>query len=380
MVEDVVATLRDLGFLVVCLFFGNLALKGWRGRKDIVIRILGTIFLGLVCFVLGTLAEPLAVSIPIPFISGYLGAFSVAIIIYLSLFMISSERVRRIGFVVREELDEIIRKIDFLKEEVAKINKALIDKGVLPKPLEEEKAKEKLKEVLSDKGIKKFEVESSKFIENKWFFLVDIDKKKYNVSIDAYSGELRALERRGWVLKEKVMRELEFIYKNKRALTGVAIAVVFFSIILINASPEDWEKVKQRWRSIESLAIAPPTQVPEAECIGVLDLIASYNRGELVKSPPAKYDPAKLGELFPERWVYPMLDLKNNYTHCIAITSSQEIKAKRPIEVYYYLEVNSDARKATEICSILSEDSSLTQCDCLASDEVWKEFKGVFLE
>ena len=117
---------NKLAFIGFCFFLGNLAFKGWRGKKNMILRIIITVTAGLICFFGGLIIKDLF-SFNF-FAAEYLSSLILAGVSYAILFLISSGFKIRTNYVTKKDINELASDIKTLKIQVAKLTKALRDK------------------------------------------------------------------------------------------------------------------------------------------------------------------------------------------------------------------------------------------------------------
>jgi hypothetical protein len=77
--------------LAIAIFFGRIAISGWKAKLNVITRSIGTIFLGGVCFVVGLLL-PFDFLPQVKVISEMINAIIIAIFLYITLSFLSAKK------------------------------------------------------------------------------------------------------------------------------------------------------------------------------------------------------------------------------------------------------------------------------------------------
>lgn len=218
--------LDKLTFIALSFYFGNLAFKGWKGRKNLILRITVTIFVGFVCFFGGLIIKDL-IGWDF-FLSDYISSIIVAVICYLLLWLISSGFKVKEKYATKMDVISLTKDVKKLKIQVAKLTKALEDKDMMPAPLDEESIRKALKNALEKKGEKIVEIESMSKMEDSWSCVVKTSKGKKEVIVDAYTG--------GLTQTKIITHPLEFLYKKPLSTIGIILMVGFLVFLGMNVS------------------------------------------------------------------------------------------------------------------------------------------------
>ncbi len=221
-----ISLMDKLVFIALCFFFGNLAYKGWKGKKSLMFRLIIVVIIGLVCFFGGLIIQDLmGWSF---FASEYISSIIAAVISYLLLLLISSGFKVKENYVTKKDVSSLVNDIRALKIQVAKLTKALEDKKMMPDALDEESIKKCLKKELEAKGIKKYELLKITKLEDLWSCLIKSSKGRREVFIDAYTGSITELK--------IVNNPFEFLWKKPLSTLGIILFILFITFLGMNVS------------------------------------------------------------------------------------------------------------------------------------------------
>lgn len=226
-----------LALLSVAIFFGRIAVSGWRGKLDFITKMISTVFIGFVCFVVGILF-PFDFLPQIKFVSEMLNSLIVAIIIYVILALLSIKN--KPDIITKKDIAGVEKEIDFLKSEVAKINNALIQKGIEPKPATEKEVRNAIKDALLKAGIEAYTIESMKFADNFWNANVNVGGKNYIAVVDS-AGVVKEFKKQGFDFSDIFDR----LKKDKFFLAGTVMAIVFLIFTFSLLTPQNLERVSE---------------------------------------------------------------------------------------------------------------------------------------
>lgn len=238
-IPKVIDIILKLILLSIAIFFGRISLSGWRGKLDIFTKIIGTLILGFLCFVVGILLP--FNFFQIKFISSLINSLIVAAVLYVILFLLSVKK--PIKFFTKEEAIELRKEIDFLKAEIAKINKALIEKGIAPKPISEKDAIGIVKDLFKKSGIERYEIKSAAFYNNLWNITAISGKKKFSIVIDS-GGNVIEFKKFGFEFSDIIKR----LREDKPFLIGSIITILFAIFVLSLLTPQNIEKVSETFQ------------------------------------------------------------------------------------------------------------------------------------
>ncbi len=87
---QVISIVMKIVLISIAVFFGKIAISGWRGKIDFLTKIVGIFALGFVCFFVGTLF-PFNFFPKISFVSESINYFIVAVVLYAVLFLLSTK-------------------------------------------------------------------------------------------------------------------------------------------------------------------------------------------------------------------------------------------------------------------------------------------------
>ena len=254
--------LAKIGFFAVCIYYGNIAFKGWKGRKNPIMAIIGTILLGIISFFGGIILKNM---LGFDFmLSEYLTGLIIALISMLLLSMISTGFEVKNNYATTMDLSAIINDLKELKIQVAKITKALEDEKITPKELGEDEIKEKLKEALSKRGIKCQILSLTKHVD---YWTAKISGGKA-VIIDAYTGRINELK--------ESKNFFEILYKKPLFTLGAIMSIIFFSFLMINIDQETIDSFNDAF-DYSFLAQEP---LP-AGCMKASELLESLNKSDI---------------------------------------------------------------------------------------------------
>lgn len=224
--EVLFAVFDKIAFLGLCLYFGNLTFKGWRGAKTLLFKVLMIFLVGMLCFFGGLIVKDfLGWDF---FASEYVCSIIVALASYALLWLISSGFKVKDKYATKTDILSLTEDVKKLKIQVAKLTKALEDKNMMPSPLSEEDVKKSLISALHKKGDKSVEVLSVVKSEDSWTCVVKTSKGKEQVIIDAYTGSITE--------SVKITHPLEFLIKNPLSTLGFILSLVFLIFLGVNVS------------------------------------------------------------------------------------------------------------------------------------------------
>lgn len=259
--------LAKIGFFAVCIYYGNIALKGWRGKKNPIITIIGIILLGIISFFGGIILKSM---FGLNFIlAEYLTGLIVALISMFLLSMISTGFEVKNNYATKMDLSAIMNDLKELKIQVAKITKALEDEKITPKELSEDDIKNKLKESLEAKGLKKLSIVSlTKHID---YWTAKLSGGKEAI-IDAYTGSINEIK--------ESKNFFEIIYKKPFFTIGAILSIIFLIFLSTNISQETINSFNEIFDY--SFLIKAPLPVG---CISASELLESLNKSDINPAP-----------------------------------------------------------------------------------------------
>ncbi|MDD4353939.1 MAG: hypothetical protein PHN56_05795, partial [Candidatus Nanoarchaeia archaeon] len=208
-----------IAFFAVCIYYGNIAFKGWKGQKNLIFNLIFIILLGFIAFFGGIILKEY---LNINFIfSEYLTSLAVAFICFILMSFISTAFEVKNNYATKMDLNAIINDLKNLKIQVAKITKALEDEKISPKELSEEDIKEKIKIELEEKGLKKYSIIS--LIKSVDYWEVKLSNSK-KVIIDAYTGKINEIT--------EAKNYLALLYKKPLFSVGIILSLLMISFLL----------------------------------------------------------------------------------------------------------------------------------------------------
>lgn len=259
-----------LAFIFLSIYFGSLAFKGWKGRKNIIFKTVSIIVLGLICFVGGlTLKEIFGLDF---FMSDYVFSIIVAVILAIVVRLISSGFKIKEKYVTKKDISSLSEDVKVLKIQVAKLTKALEDKKMMPPPLEEEDVKKALTKGLEKKGIKKYEYIKCEKQEDVWLCEIKSKKGRRSIVVDAYTGSIASME--------KINSPWEFLYKKPFATTGIVIFLGLIIFLGLNMSLATINVVSEAF----DFSFLFPEPLPVG-CISASIALSEFEATEISVSP-----------------------------------------------------------------------------------------------
>lgn len=261
----VIDILLKLALLSVAIFFGRIAVSGWRGKLDFITKIISTVLIGFICFVVGILF-PFDFVPQVKFVSEMLNSLIVAIIIYIILTLLSIKN--KPDIITKKDIVEVEKEIDFLKSEVAKINNALIQKGIEPKPATEKEVRKAIKDALLKAGIKSYTIKSMNFADNFWNVDVDVGGKNYVAVVDS-AGVVKEFKKQGFDFSDIFDR----LKKDKFFLAGAVMALVFLIFTFSLLTPQNLERVSETFSFYGF-------KTNEAHCLTTSNLLEMWNNNQ----------------------------------------------------------------------------------------------------
>ncbi|MDD5499919.1 MAG: hypothetical protein PHT91_03545 [Candidatus Nanoarchaeia archaeon] len=264
-IEMAMQAIGKLAFILICFYYGKIAANGWRGRKSIIIKIALIIILGLTSFFGGLIAkEYLGFDFPL---SDYLSSLAIAFACFVILSFISTIFEVKNKYATKMDITAITNDLKNLKIEVAKITKALDDKNIKPKEMDEEDIKDKIKEGLEKKGIKKVSVSSLTKHADYWIAKLSNGKEAI---IDAYTGSLTE------IIEPKT--PFKILYKKPLFFVGLIFAIALFSFFFTNLTQSTINAINDAFDfSFLFEKILPPG------CIKASMLLESLNESSIMQ-------------------------------------------------------------------------------------------------
>jgi len=179
-------------------------------------------------------------------------------------------------FVKRREFEELIDKIKLLELTIMKLMKATKDRNIKAKPLSQSDAKNALKEVMINNGIKKFEIVKSEQKDDYWNFLVKCRIREFNVVLDAYGGTLISMRHARKTLKQLVGWGINGILTNKKATFAVIITLMFFLWINSLKTPTAQARIQSLFIfNPEEVKIVESGEITKKDCASFLSVISA---------------------------------------------------------------------------------------------------------
>jgi len=220
-ISIIIMLLDKLTFIFLSFFFGNMAFKGWTGRKNIIFTLASTIILGFLCFFGGLIIKDyLKWDF---FASDYICSIIVAGIFYLLLKLISTGFRQVSNYVTKKDINSLTEDVKNLKIQVAKISKALGDKNIQAEALSEEEITNKVLKQLGGK------INNISRHENMWILTMSTGKGLKTVTVDAYTGSIAK--------QENVQNPLQFLSKNPLSTIGIILSLALISLLAVNITP-----------------------------------------------------------------------------------------------------------------------------------------------
>ena len=263
---QVVDIILKLALFSIALFFGRIAISGWRGKLDFITRFIGAILVGFICFAVGILL-PFDFLPQIKFVSEMINSLIVAAIMYIILLLISFKSKPEI--LTKKDIVGVEKEVEFLKAEVAKINNALIKKGIVPREATQAEVKKAVKDAIANAGIKDYSIKSVEKKENMWEVLVDVDGREYIAIVDT-AGNVKEFTKQGFDFSDITTR----LKKDKFFLAGTIVAVVFALFVFSLLTPSNIERVSQTFSFYG-------VNLPKEEgCLSPITLLDDWNNNE----------------------------------------------------------------------------------------------------
>jgi hypothetical protein len=269
MLPKVIDIILKLTLLSIALFFGRIAISGWRGKLDFITKFIGAILVGFICFAVGILL-PFEFIPSIRFISDMVNSFIVAIIIYVILLLLSIKS--KPDVLTKKDVLSLEKEIDFLKGEIAKINRALIEKGIEPKAATESDVRKAVIDAIKKAGMDNYKILSLDFKETHWVVNVSISGRKYVAIVDE-AGNVKEFQKQGFEFGDVLDR----MKKDKFFLSGVIIAVLFTFFVFSLLTPSNLERVS---KTFSFYGVELPNEKTSA-CLGTVNLLKKWSEGEI---------------------------------------------------------------------------------------------------
>jgi hypothetical protein len=217
----IMQVIEKLAFFAICLYYGNIALKGWKGKKNMIFQVIAIIILGLISFFGGIILKEF---LGLDFIlSEYLTSLAIAFACFFLMSFISTAFEVKDNYATKMDLSAIMNDLKELKIQVAKISKALEDEKISPKELTEEDIKEKIRAGLDEKGLKKYSIISLEKHADYWTAKISGSKE---VIIDAYTGKINEISQSA--------NPLAFLYKKPLFSIGIILSLTLIGFLLAN--------------------------------------------------------------------------------------------------------------------------------------------------
>lgn len=222
----VMSLMERIFFMMTCLFLGSFSWNGWKRYKNWGLSVIATLLLGY-AILASSIALGQIITIRVPYIPYALQALISSTILYLILRLLSGDA-KIIGkYVTGEAFKKIEQEFNKIKEDYNRLIKTLEKKNIMPEPLNAKELDDELNKRLKDKGYTEYLVNSKEATTNVKQFNLTIKKKSYKAILDVYTGELIEFSKTNL----KPTDYLTSLTKNKKALTGLAIAIIFTLII-----------------------------------------------------------------------------------------------------------------------------------------------------
>ena len=265
----IVDVILKIALLLVAIFFGKIAISGWKAKLGFLPKNIGIIFLGFVCFVVGLLL-PFDFFPRIGFVSEMINTFIVAVAIYIILAMLSAKRVPE--YLTKKDMVETKKEMNVLREGIAKIKLALSQKGVDAKPASEEDVRKVIAEAM-DKTLEKakkkdYDILYLKFKDDMWESKIKAGKKEYLLEINKI-GEITSFKKTGIDLAGFAKK----IREDKLFLVGSIAAIIFVLLVFNLFTPINLEKVSERF-SFYGIDFM------QKECLAPAALLEQWNKNE----------------------------------------------------------------------------------------------------
>jgi len=236
---DLVSIITRVGVLLACFWFGKKAISGYRKKLNFFFRFLAGAGVGLFCYASGLI---LSKRIPLPF-SEFIGAGISTIIVFIVLRLVSPVEELDSKFVLRSEYETLLNRMDGMKQKIVKLEKALADKGLQPKTLSNDEISGFVDKALKLRGYGSGNVLSKKLSGDVFDLLVSSGKKKFDVSVNAYSGDLVDFGRHSSGAGNAVKVLFEELFHNKSYLAALIIFGGFLYLIASSYTPSDYSKI-----------------------------------------------------------------------------------------------------------------------------------------
>lgn len=252
-----------IGFFLICIYYGNIAFKGWKGHKNLILRIILTLILGIISFFGGIILKEF-IGINFMF-SEYLTSLAVAIVCFIIMSFISTAFEVKNKYATKMDLNAIMNDLKNLKIQVAKISKALEDEKITPKELTEEDIRNKLKSGLEEKGLKKYSIISLTKDVDYWTAKLSGSKEAI---IDAYTGNITEIK--------ESKNYFSMLYKKPLFSAGIILSLTLLIFLLININTEATNAFSDAF-DFSFLIVTP---LPEG-CMKTSVLLESVNQSDL---------------------------------------------------------------------------------------------------
>ncbi|MFA5303505.1 MAG: hypothetical protein WC393_03130 [Candidatus Nanoarchaeia archaeon] len=343
----IMLVVKKIAFFAICLYYGNIAFKGWKGRKNLIFQIIGTVILGIVSFFGGLILKDY-IGIDFIFLE-YLTSLAVAFICFILMSFISTAFEVKNNYATKMDLNAIMNDLKELKIQVAKITKALEDEKISPEELTQDDIKNKLKEELEKKGMKKYSIISLTKQVDYWTAKLSGSKEAI---IDAYTGRINEIT--------ESKNHLSILYKKPLFSIGI-LASLFLLIFLANNINEETIASFSDAFDFSFLTTAP---LPEG-CMKTSALLESLNQSDI---KPASLNNSLINKtIFEKTGTYIISDMirtvtVNNISFIAAISYEDEISniaseiTNNPLENIY----------KTRVCVL---KSNYELCECIGKEQ-----------
>ena len=259
----ILQVVEKLGFIAICIYYGSIAVKGWKGPKNIILQIVAMILLGLIAFFGGIILKEY-IGIDFMF-AEYLTSLAVAFICLVLVSFISTAFEVKNNYATKMDLSAIMNDLKALKIQVAKITKALEDKKISPEELTEEDIKAKIKSGLEEKGLKKYSVISlTKHVD---YWAVKLSGGKEAI-VDAYTGNINE------VTDSK--NYFAMLYKKPLFSIGLIGSLIFLIFLMVNMNQKAIDSLKSAF-DFSFLFVEP---LPEG-CYKTSVLLEGLNKSDI---------------------------------------------------------------------------------------------------
>ncbi len=319
-------------YFAICLFLGSLVMHGWKRYKNWGINVIGSVFFGVLCLIGGVLLSQV-IPAQLPFLEGLLQAFITAIVLYLILWLLSSDHAR-LGVVTPKDFLELKKAFERLSDEFKRLKKILERKKIMPEALSSKELEKTLREFLESKEIKEYKlVKRKKEGDIVNYTIKDKKSNEFLVSFDTYTGENVAFMQINLTFSQKIKAGFKKLAENEKALSGAIIAVTFAIVMLMLVNDTSIQKISEKL-AFASLTVSgggtgagfSGYTINNTSCLTVTDALyvisqKAYSNIEQGVDAPSNILPS-VSSLYPGETIMPGLKITYNGRNFLLLIST----------------------------------------------------------